>query len=885
MNMKAMGLFVSVLFIFGLVGTATVSAETYTNPAGIVITKELVTINGTKYWNITTNVTLDNPQEFWDIYKISAALHLMNSPRIYVAENWNFYLATKSIKVPIRDPTAGLSYIAARSIQPATSGKTLLKVIQHSPSAGSMFMGVWNPSPDGFGDVYSVNVWYFLYDRSFINAPNGLPAPYKCTVVELKRDVTVPSDAVVYDDSKKEWVAKDAGKKAKSMVVFKCGLGEWHDGTKITPADYMYAIAMDYEWSHKSGANDPFYDPDWDSAVSDTLSKVLGFKITKVTDDYVEIAMYQDYDFKLNDMIAATGIYYPSVAFPWEDFNIMTWMVGLSQENKTINGKKFSWSTSGGDTYQIDAVNPDQMPYFQKAANIILSDNKKLLPIWLTSLEPWLKKWGISPDQAGINTQVAKTGTEAIIDWISKHDNAVISDGPYYIDRYDAKNLKVILKKFTGKRVLFAGKIPASGEKNAPMVDTPTQPHFDEIDFYGTSNDQTAMIAVAKGEYDLFYYNMPGSQVKKVYQEYPNSLQLIKSIASWWSIGLNPVHNKDNPYLITVNNQTYFNPFAIPKVRFALNWLISRNYIVNTFLGGSGAPMYGPETSGAVLPYLTILSAAKALGITAQGDPNYAMKLIDEAMKEAASSKYLKGHTLEKKNGVWTFDGKPITLTFIIRSDDPRRQNVGNYMSSLLEKAGFKIKRELLNGRKAIPIVYFTTPYSYQWNLYTEGWRAGGYSQYPLGEYYWVDYQWAPTPAGGFTLKNTYTLEDLFKLIGNGDVNAGFQKFGLKYFNTMDKIKPLLDWTGYDFDMLGYLATWGKSTLVKYTPTTTSSTTTTTSTTTTSTTTTTTSSTTSSSTSSSASTTSTTSSGGGGICGPAFIVALAAIPLLLRKRK
>ena len=878
MNRKSLGLLVMGLMLFSVFFVVKpVNAETYTNPAGIQISKEIVTINGTKYVITNTTVTLDQDKEFWDVYKISAALHLLQSPRIYVAENWNFLLAGKDIKVTVRDPIAGLSYLATRSIQPATSGKKVLKVIQHTPSAGSLFMGVWNPSPDGFSDTYSMHVWYFLHDYSFAygNAPNGLPAPYKCTVVDFKRDVTVPADAVIYNDTLHKWVAAYAGKKAKSMVIFKCGLGQWHDGQKITAADYFYSIAMDFEWAHAAGKNDPFYDADWESQVSDALQVLRGFKLEKVTDNYIEIAMYQDYDFPLNDLVAATGMYVPGAAFPWEDFNIMTWMVGLSQQNQTIDGKYFSWSTSGGNTYQVDMINPDQMPYFEKAAHLVMADDNKLLPVWLTSLEPWLNKWGISPEQAGISKDIAKAGTQAVIDWISKHDNAVISDGPYYLDYYDAKNLKLVMKKFDGKRVLFPGKIPTSGEPNAPMVDAPTQAYFDEVDFYGTSNDDTAMLAVAKGEYDLFFYEMPGSKVKPIYQQYSDSLQLIKTVGIWWSLALNPVHDKDNPYLITVNNKTYFNPFAIREVRYAMNWLISRNYIVNTFLGGSGAPMYGPETSGAVVPYLTILSAAKALGIGPQGDENYALKLINDAMEKAAKSPYLKGHTLKKVNGVWEFDGKPIVITGIIRSDDPGRENLGNYFASQLQKAGFKVDKKLLSGGKAIPIVYYTTPYSFQWNYYTEGWGAGGYSRYPLGDYWWVDYAWAPTPAGGFTMKNNLTLEYLLKTLGNGNIQLGIQKLGLQYFNTVEKIKPLLDWTGYDFDMLGYKVSWTKTTKEKYTPPTTTTTTTTS---TSSTTTTTTSSTTSSSTTS-------TSSGGGGICGPALIVALAAVPLLLRRRK
>ncbi len=111
MNRKALSLFVMGLMLFSVFFVVRpVSAETYTNPAGIEISKEIVTINGTKYVVTNTTVVLDQDQEFWDVYKISAALHLLNSPRIYVAENWNFLLAGKDIKIPIRDNQQNCCY-------------------------------------------------------------------------------------------------------------------------------------------------------------------------------------------------------------------------------------------------------------------------------------------------------------------------------------------------------------------------------------------------------------------------------------------------------------------------------------------------------------------------------------------------------------------------------------------------------------------------------------------------------------------------------------------------------------------------------------------------------------------------------------------------------
>lgn len=60
------------------------------------------------------------------------------------------------------------------------------------------------------------------------------------------------------------------------------------------------------------------------------------------------------------------------------------------------------------------------------------------------------------------------------------------------------------------------------------------------------------------------------------------------NIGGFWDMVWNPVHDKDNPYLVTVGDKKYFNPFAIREIRFALEYLINRNYIVQNILQGSG---------------------------------------------------------------------------------------------------------------------------------------------------------------------------------------------------------------------------------------------------------------------------------------------------------
>ena len=74
----------------------------------------------------------------------------------------------------------------------------------------------------------------------------------------------------------------------------------------------------------------------------------------------------------------------------------------------------------------------------------------------------------------------------------------------------------------------------------------------------------------------------------------------------------------------------------------------------------------------------------------------------------------------------WTYNGKPITIKFIIRVDDPQgRLPAGRYVADQLEKAGIKVERLEYDRSKAGKMVYGGDPAAYEWTMYTEGWGAG----------------------------------------------------------------------------------------------------------------------------------------------------------------
>jgi peptide/nickel transport system substrate-binding protein len=344
----------------------------------------------------------------------------------------------------------------------------------------------------------------------------------------------------------------------------------------------------------------------------------------------------------------------------------------------------------------------------------------------------------------------------------------------------------------------------------------PWDAYWDEIDVFGTLNQETALMAVAKGEYDLYWNSVPYNEIQSVIHKYGKNLQLIKSVANWLSLDFNLVGDPKTG-LVNASGKVIFNPFALRRVRYAMNFLVSREFIVSNILHGSGAPIYGPIATGQVNASIAMQIVANALGITAHSNEAYGMKLVNEAMESAAKHLKEKGYILVKKDGKWYF-GKsedslePVTINLIAPVNDPQRLDEGKYLAGILEKVGFKVNLIKATGRQT-HIVHHSNPKvasgnTLRWSLYTEGWFSSHiHSILSIAWHLWVfDYYIAPNR--GARYHDPVTLKELVGNVSHGDLNKFIKVLRLQYYTTPDKVKPFLPWSAYDFAHLLAFNTW-----------------------------------------------------------------------------
>ncbi|MBI4180447.1 MAG: ABC transporter substrate-binding protein [Chloroflexi bacterium] len=160
------------------------------------------------------------------------------------------------------------------------------------------------------------------------------------------------------------------------------------------------------------------------------------------------------------------------------------------------------------------------------------------------------------------------------------------------------------------------------------------------------------------------------------------------------------------------------NPFSVAAVREAMNWLIDRHYVAEETYGGLAVPRY--FTLNTAFPdYAKLASIARALEVQYAPNPAKAKEVITAEMKKL-------GAVLT--NGKWYYQGKPVELNFIIRTED-KRKDVGDYVATLLENMGFTVNRQYKTAADASPIWIGSDPSEGRWNIYTGGWASTAISR------------------------------------------------------------------------------------------------------------------------------------------------------------
>ena len=156
------------------------------------------------------------------------------------------------------------------------------------------------------------------------------------------------------------------------------------------------------------------------------------------------------------------------------------------------------------------------------------------------------------------------------------------------------------------------------------------------------------------------------------------------------------------------------NPFHSDRVREAMNWLVDRDHIVREIHGGLGRPRYLPIQT--IFPdYARLADVARVLERRYAHNPARAREAVTAEMRRMGA---------ELVGGRWQFQGRPVRLIHLIRSDMAEHRLIGDYMAGLLEGLGFTVERRYGTAAELSPIWVTGRPEDGRWHLVNGGWIA-----------------------------------------------------------------------------------------------------------------------------------------------------------------
>ncbi len=241
----------------------------------------------------------------------------------------------------------------------------------------------------------------------------------------------------------------------------------------------------------------------------------------------------------------------------------------------------------------------------------------------------------------------------------------------------------------------------ATGESHSDLS-ARTGALVDEVVFTQETDLGRVTEMIAAGSLQLFAQGITNATVFRTLRESPR-IDYELAYGSSSELTFNPVGPRFDDGRL--------NPFHVPAIREAMNWLVDRDHIVNEIYGGLAVARFLPLNT-AFPDYARLARTARSLEIHYRHDPERAREVIHREM-------HALGATLVSDR--WIHEGRPIRLTVLIRTDDERLR-IGDYVANALEDIGFSVERLYRTADEASRIWITTDPAVGRWHIYTGGW-------------------------------------------------------------------------------------------------------------------------------------------------------------------
>lgn len=237
----------------------------------------------------------------------------------------------------------------------------------------------------------------------------------------------------------------------------------------------------------------------------------------------------------------------------------------------------------------------------------------------------------------------------------------------------------------------------------------------------------------AQGVLDAFIASVEGPIYAAISPEWRAQLFTLESYGGYQEMTLNPAQTDGYAEVDTDRSGTvdFFNIWAIREVRYALNFLIDRQYICEDIYDGYAVPMYSAVGLGNPFWDEKFQPLVDDRGITYSGDYDLGYDMIQDALTDAMEHDDLLGEIRtpgDSPTRYWQYrapggDWDDISTVGLIRIED-RRHEIGLYVRDLLEDNYIKVIEDVQEGATAIGTFLYSEAGTMDWGYYTGGWGA-----------------------------------------------------------------------------------------------------------------------------------------------------------------
>ncbi|MCY4117677.1 MAG: ABC transporter substrate-binding protein [Caldilineaceae bacterium] len=298
-------------------------------------------------------------------------------------------------------------------------------------------------------------------------------------------------------------------------------------------------------------------------------------------------------------------------------------------------------------------------------------------------------------------------------------------------------------------------------EEEAPaMMSERTGAWVDEVIAVEEPTAAAAVTRMDIGELDAYAFSVSDAEVFATVQGM-DSLTYSNSFGVYAELTFNPA----GPVFSATEK---LNPFAVPRIREAMNYLVDRDFISQEIYGGLASPRYMAITN-AFPDYARLVDIVRKLELKYAHNPDRAAEIITEEMEALGA---------EMVDGLWHYEDEPVEVIFLIRTEDERKE-IGDYVSTMLEDLGFTVIRDYKTAAEASPIWIGGDPNDGQFHIYTGGWITTAISRDQAG-----NFDFFYTSRGlSFPLWQAYSPAEEFDAVS--------ERLALRDFTTMDERKEL----------------------------------------------------------------------------------------------